>query len=259
MGSGAGKSQGWGVRKRNVIKLSVSFISITSLLCVLHPISAAQSSTIQWQGYNWHVKSGAAMGPGPCDWSSSNVWVDGKGFLHMKISQVNGKWSCSEIWTDKPLHFGTYQCQVEGRIDQLDPNIIFSMFSYQGPDEVKEIDIEYAKWGNPKEKNAWWTVYPNDKQGKKTYQGFELKLDGTFTTSRYEWSKAGVHYWMLIGHQPLTSVKNLIQEWDDRPMAPEHSITQSPMPLHFNLWLFQGKAPMDGKPVEVVIRSFEKR
>jgi len=213
---------------------------------------------IKWQGYTWNVKDVESEGPGPNKWESANVWVDATGFLHMKIAKVNGKWSCSEIWTDKPLSFGTYQCQVEGAIDKLDPNLIFSMFSYQGPDGIKEIDIEYAKWGNADEKNGWWTVYPNDKQGKKTSTGFAFKLNGSYTTSRYEWKPTGIHYWMLGGHQPIHSVENLMQEWNDLPANAAHDIIQTPMPLHFNLWLFEGKAPKDGKPVEVIIHSFEK-
>jgi hypothetical protein len=186
------------------------------------------------------------------------VWLDAKGFLHLKIDKVDGKWACAEIWTDRPLDFGTYQCQVEGALDTLDPNIVFSMFSYSGPDNVKEIDIEYARWGNPKYPNGNWTVYPNDTQGKKGSSTFEFKLHGTYTTSRYAWSKAGVHYWMLGGHQPVDSSTNLMKEWDYRPSDPGHQITQTPMPLHFNLWLFQGQPPINGKPVEVIVHSFSK-
>ena len=156
------------------------------------------------------------------------------------------------------MTFGTYQCQVATSIDHLDANVIFSMFSYQGPDNVKEIDIEYAKWGNPKENNAWWTVYPNDLTGKKTSQGFTFKQDSLFTTSRFIWSKAGVYYSLFNGFQPVSSKQNLIKEWNDSPANSTNSITQTPMPLHFNLWLFKGKAPLNGQPVEVVIHSFTK-
>jgi hypothetical protein len=228
-----------------------------STLVLALAAGAEAQTTLKWQGYTWNVRLAASEGPGPNKWEPSNVWVDDKGFLHMKIAHTGNKWSCAEIWTDKPLGFGTYQCQVEGALDRLDPNIIFSMFSYAGPDGTKEIDIEYAKWGNAKEKNLWWTVYPNDKQGKKTGTGFDFKLDGGYTTSRYTWSKSGIHYWMLGGHQPIGSMTNLMDEWNDAPAMPEHSITQNPIPLHFNLWLFQGKPPVDGKPVEIVVHSFE--
>jgi hypothetical protein len=38
-----------------------------------------------------------------------------------------------------------------------------------------------------------------------------------------------------------------------------HDISSAPMPLHLNLWLFQGRAPTDEKEVEVVIESFRFR
>jgi hypothetical protein len=28
------------------------------------------------------------------------------------------------------------------------------------------------------------------------------------------------------------------------------------MPFHLNLWLFDGKPPADGKPVEIVVKAF---
>jgi hypothetical protein len=241
-----------------VMKLR-GFSLLGAAFCLALPAIGSAQTKLKWQGYTWYVKNAASEGPGPNPWSSTLVWVDAKGFLHMKIAKVNGKWTSSEIWTDRALSFGTYQCQVEGAIDKLDPNIIFSMFSYQGPDNVKEIDIEYAKWGNAAEKNAWWTVYPNDTAGKKGFTGFNLKLDGTYTTSRYTWSKTGVHYWLLGGHQPLDSNTNTLQEWNYQPANAKHQITQTPMPLHFNLWLFQGKAPIDEKPVEIIVHSFAKK
>ena len=220
---------------------------------------AMSQTTIKWQGYKWYVKSGMNQGPGPNAWSPSNVWIDENGFLHMKIAKVNGQWNCAEIWTDKPLGFGSYQCQVEGALDTTDPNVVFSMFSYAGPDGTKEIDIEYARWGNPKFYDGSFTVYPNDSKGTKGTTGFEFKLNGTYTTSRYSWSKDGVRYWMLGGHQPIDSETNLMKAWDYLPKDATHSITQTAMPLHFNLWLFQGKAPMDGKPIEIIIHSFTKK
>ena len=228
------------------------------LMVALAATGIAQAQTkIQWQGYTWYVKDVASEGPGPNAWSKSNVSVDAAGNLHLKISKTNNKWSCAEIWTDKPLGFGEYQCQVEGQLDQLDPNVIFSMFSYDGPDGVNEIDIEYAKWGNPKEKNCWWTVYPTG--GTKNIQqksyGFDFKLNGTYTTSRYNWSKTNVFYWMFGGFQQLTANGNKMDDWNFEPKDTQR-VPQSAMPLHFNLWLFQGKAPTNGKPVEIIVHQF---
>jgi hypothetical protein len=242
------------------MKLSRILHTVAVILCasVLATLSQAQT-TIKWQGYTWFVRSAGLEGPGPNKWDPANVFVDAKGFLHLKIANANGQWTCAEIWTNQDLGFGTYQCQVEGPLDRLDPNIVFSMFSYAGPDGTKEIDIEFAKWGHPAEKNGWWTVWPNDSAGKKISHGFNVKLDGAYTTSRFAWSSTGVDYWFLGGHQAIDSDTNLLEAWQDRPDSPEHQVTQTKMPLHFNLWLFQGKPPTDGKPVEIIVHSFEKK
>jgi hypothetical protein len=212
--------------------------------------------TIQWQGYTWHVKAGDKMGPGPNRWDPANVAVDPKGFLHLRIAQSGSQWSCAEIWTDQRLGYGTYQCQVESPLNSLDPNPVFSIFSYAGPDGVKEIDIEAAKWGKVRNKDVWWTVYPNDSLGAKSSKGIDLGQNGAATTLRYTWTNGDVHYGIFSGSQPIESAEQLIREWDDRP-DDRHSVPQSPMPLHFNLWLFQGKPPKNGLPVEIVVRSFD--
>jgi len=232
------------------------------LIMPIYLIAAAamangQSTKIDWQGYTWYVKSTPSEGPGPCRWSPKQVWVDEQGFLHMRISKVDGQWCCAEIWTTKPLGFGSYQCQVEGPIDVLDPNIVFSMFSYAGPDGIKETDIEFARWGNPKAHNGNWTVYPDDKSEKIGQHTFDFKLSGTYTTSRFIWSSKLMQYELLGGHQPLGSETNLMESWIYVPANSKHAITQNPVPLHFNLWLFRGRPPTDGKPVEIIVHSFK--
>lgn len=199
----------------------------------------------------------ASEGPGPNPWSASNVWVDSKGYLHLKVSQKDGKWSCAEIWTTEPLGFGTYECHTVGRVDKLDQNLIFSMFSYAGPDGVNEIDIEYAKWGKAEEKSCWWTVYPNDATKKDTSQGYAIDLKSPKLTSRYTWTPTNVDYAILGGFEPLGSKKNLIDAWNFAPSDPQAQVPQSKEPLHFNLWLFKGNPPTDGKPVEIVVRDFK--
>lgn len=58
----------------------------------------------------WLVKSCTeACGPGPNYFSdgAGNVWVDGQGKLHLKITNVNGQWRCAEIICREPLGYGS--------------------------------------------------------------------------------------------------------------------------------------------------------
>jgi hypothetical protein len=217
-----------------------------------------QTDKIVWMGYTWDIKNGSGMGPGPNYWRKENVWVDDKGYLHLKITRTANVWYCAELSTTKPLGFGAYQWQVVYKLDELDPNVVMGLFHYAGPDGYREIDIEYARWGDPQNKGASWTVYPEKIPGKVKTHPFAIALTGTFTTSRYIWSSAGVNYVTMGGFQPLGTVTNKLATWNYRPTNPKISIPQKPMPLCMNLWLFDGEAPTDNKEVEVIIRDFQK-
>jgi len=57
---------------------------------------------IHFSGRDWTVKSSEEpVGPGPSFFSDSNesVWVDGNGFLHLKIRYINGHWNSAEVVT----------------------------------------------------------------------------------------------------------------------------------------------------------------
>ena len=116
------------------------------------------AKTIRFSGYNWKVKSGSHEGPGPNNWDENNVWVDQGGYLHLKLSKQGDRWYCSEVSTEDRLGFGRYQFWVVGRVDRLDPNVVFGLFNYPtpevGPDGTNAIDIEFAKWGKPRLRSA---------------------------------------------------------------------------------------------------------
>jgi hypothetical protein len=233
--------------------------SLLFCLLVLCPLTRALSAaTISFAGYDWEVRSGRS-GPGPNNWDPENVWVDKGGALHLKLTQREGKWYAAELGTTNRLGFGRYEFQIVGRVDQLDENVVFGIFNYPtkdvGPDATMEIDIEFAKWGRPGGTNLNYTVWPTIPKTKQTSKRTPLVLNGEYSTHRFTWSKEEVAYQSLHGHR--SDDKNLITEWTFRPEDPEQRIARKPMPMRFNLWLFRGQPPRDGKPVEVVIKSFK--
>lgn len=212
-------------------------------------------STITWAGRTWNVKSGNGLYPGPNNWSSSNVWVDGNGYLHLKISKVNNTWYGAEIGTTDSLGFGTYQWWVEGRIDLLDPNVVLGLFGYNGPDGRNELDIEFSRWGWAAGPNASYSVYPSATGYSSTVSSFTLALEGTFTTQRYKWESDRVYFQTLGGHR--SDNVNQINSWTFAPSSnATQKVPQTAMPARMNLWLMNGTAPSDGQEVEIVIRSF---
>mgnify|MGYP000863207142 CR=1 FL=1 len=227
-------------------------------------IASTKAVTIGFSGYTWTVKSGDHLPPGAPNgvgnnWSASNVSVGPTGDLHLKITNVNGKWYCAEISTTIPFGFGKFQWQVISRLDQLDPNIVLGLFTYPtpnvGPDGTNEIDIEFARWGSPSHPPGNYTVYPAVTGRPPTAHTFNFTLQGTYTTQRFTWQTKSMLFQSLHGHTDTNA--NEFSRWTFAPRQPSKDIPQKPVPVHINLWLFQGHAPTNQQPVEVVIHQFK--
>jgi hypothetical protein len=220
-------------------------------------------ATIVWRGISWNVKSGAGKNPGHNSWSPANAFVDSDGDLHLAITNVDGTWTCAEVWTDATFGFGTYAWQVKTAVDDLDPNVVLGLFVYGptalGPDGTHEIDIEYARFGSATADNGRWTIFPNvivdpPLLGRSSYR--LLPDADPRTTSRLTWSPTNVAFETLGGYQPAGATTNVTHAWTYQPADPSTAISQAPMPVHMNLWLFRGNPPADGQSVEVVIHDF---
>lgn len=205
-------------------------------------------SQITWSGFTWKVKSGLG-GPGPNNWnaSSSNIWVDGQGNLHLKIIKMGNKWYCSEISLLQSLGYGEYTFEVSTNVENLDKNIILGLFTYET--DSKEIDIEFSKWGNSANVDGWYTIQPPP-YNTLNQKSFALNLSGDYSTHKFKWNASEIYFQSYHGH----SQDNLIKQWSykgaNNPPAGNEK-------LHLNFWLFQGNAPSNGQEAEVVIKSFK--
>jgi len=217
---------------------------------------ARASTTVQFSGYSWTIRNtgSASEGPGPNVFNGSNAWVDANGWLHLKITKnaTTGKWNCAEIYSNQNFGYGTYQWQVEGAIGSFDKNIVLGLFNYSGNDGFDEMDIEFARWGN----NAWpnlnYTVWPAAGGSNNWSYTQNFSLNGTYTTHRFKRSASSVVFKSLGGFYNYDT--NLFAS--ATCSSPASSISTLGMPIHMNLWLFDGHAPSDGKEVEVIIHSF---
>lgn len=216
-----------------------------------------QAATIRFSGHEWTVRSGHG-GPGPNAWEEKNVWLDDEGHLHLKITSREGKWSCAEVTTRQRLGFGRYEFQVLGGIDRLDDNVVLGLFNYPTPDvgedATHEIDIEFARWGKASNPMGNYTVWPVEKTVRQTSKAFPFTLAGPTSTHRFEWNSEQV---ACQSWQGLGDAGPPISSWPFKPADAPKRISKSPMPVHINLWLFQGKPPKDQKEVEVVVLDFK--
>ncbi|MEP6948546.1 MAG: glycoside hydrolase family 16 protein [Ginsengibacter sp.] len=216
---------------------------------------AQHERSISFSGYQWTVRDIAGkQGPGPNFFSDSSVQVDDKGWLHLWIKKddITGQWRCAEITSDARFKYGTYRFIVEGAIDHFDKNIVLGLFNYSGNDGLDEMDIEIARWGNHSFPNLNYTIWPAKKEFKNSATTKEFSLKSELSTHYFRWSADTV---ICASFDSIsTDLKN--QVFSSTFASPATSISQLAMPVHVNLWLFDGNPPADQKPVEVVIRSF---
>jgi len=227
----------------------------------LSGIIHSDAATITWAGHTWNVTTGGMAGGNTG--SAGNVAVDTNNWLHLKISQSAGAWTCAELFSADNMGFGAYRWQVEGPVDKMDKNVVLGLFPYGpqggvGADGTNEIDIEYARWGNAAWPNGDYTVYPNSGTtvGETT---FNFSLNGTYTTSSFVWTSSGIAFASQEGLRAAGDTAGTIKRWTYAPATPSVNIPQRAMPLGMNLWLCSGcgGSPSNGQPVEIIVRSFE--
>lgn len=214
-----------------------------------------QEKDIFFSGLQWKVRyNESPQGPGPNYFSGQSVWVDQKGFLHLYLHKdsLSGIWLCPEITSEEKLGFGTYSFTVEGAIDKFDKNIVLGLFNYSGNDGYDEIDIEFGRWGNASYPNLNYTVWPAQSGFKNSSYTKEYEQENNNSIQQFTWNKDSVIFSTFsedaIGNKNLVATYSCIQ--------PPASISSLPMPVHINLWLFDGNPPADNKPVEVIIHNF---
>jgi hypothetical protein len=217
--------------------------------------AAADDGALKFSGREWTIRANGKGGPGPNHWDRKHAWVDAEGRLHLKLAPKDGEWRAAEVFTKERLGFGRYEFVIEGRVDKLDPNVVLGLFNYPprdvGPGATHEIDIEFARWGNPKWPNGNFTVWPAEKGVKQTSKTFEFKLKSERSTHRFDWKPTSIEF------ESLDEDGGRVGHWKFEPKEPAKAVSRKPMPVHFNLWCFKGQPPTDAKPVEVVVRSFK--
>jgi len=227
------------------------------LIACLSGLISSRAQTLDFSGYTWEVRGGDHGGPGPNYWSATNAWVDAHGWLHLLISQQDGRWLCPELTTEKSFGFGRYDFEVAGRADRLDRNVVLGLFTYPppeiGPDRTCELDIEFARWGKAAYPNGNYTVWPASRKVDRTGKKFEYHQTGELTTQRFTWTASQIVFESFDG---LGTTNQPVMRWPFQPADAAARINRHPLPVHLNLWCFAGRPPTDGQPVEFVIRRF---
>jgi hypothetical protein len=119
--------------------------------------------TIHFSGYDWIVRSAPSERGGEMNYyDPANAWTDEKGYLHLRMGDRDGRWSCAEIDLTRSLGYGTYKFVVQDSA-HLSVSGVLGMFTLdeeRGEDNRFELNIELSQWGKPGNKNAQYVVQP---------------------------------------------------------------------------------------------------
>lgn len=231
---------------------------LIALLLSLLAIAGASAKQLRFAGYDFKVKEGRGLGPGPNDWAASQAFVDAKGRLHLRFSEKKGKWLAGEVQSVSRLGFGTYEIEFEGDIHGQDKNVVFGFFNYPpadvGPDATHEIDVEFARWGISNYKPLNYTVWPATPGLKNAHKVFSFRTGFGRSVHRFTWKADSVVYVSQEMREDGSVGRQT--SWAYTPPDYADRISSSPMPVYFNLWGFQGRSPSDDRPVEVIVSRF---
>ncbi|MBW2361817.1 MAG: hypothetical protein JRG84_12990 [Deltaproteobacteria bacterium] len=226
---------------------------------------------LSFAGYDWSVKCGAPLGPGPNPFSQSedHVWVDGSGRLHLTIVHYRNLWWSTEIVANDSLGHGKYVFSVLSRVDALDPNMILGLFTWDGdaPEHAyREIDFEF----NPAlagvlgcdclPGNGQYAIQPiaagvcPGTSCAENLHRLDIDYSGASETTTHEmtWRADAIHFRSSYGDFPAPAA-NTIETWS-------YSGADNPPPggetVRMNLWLANGMAPVGDQGAEVVLSDF---
>lgn len=235
------------------MKFHIATLFFLITFSILQHFEIMAQRSINFSGYTWWIKNGSG-GPGPNLWSDSDssVWVDKSGSLHLKIRKSGNNWYCSEVTLNSSLGYGTYKFVVESDLAKLDKNIVAGLFLYE--DDTKEIDIEFARWGNVLTVPGWYTVQPPPYTDANQHS-FEIDTGVVISSHFLDRLPDKTYFRSIKGVEEVVPPNNnLMAEW---------TYTGSQQPtignelLHINFWLFQAKPPTDKNEAEIIIRKFQ--
>jgi PKD repeat protein len=263
-------------------------LSLVLVLVGLIQSAYAQPATLQFGNssvqYTWSVRSATDVGPGPNDFSNSTtkIWVDDSGQLHLTISTTAGSpstWYCTEVEGPTNLGPGTYLWHTKGRVDLLDPSIVAAPFLYweNGSDITEpnyyELDMEFSRWnisgdtvGDTTGRDLDFAVETNANTGGgfvPTYpvvQSPNASGDTTELTEVITWAYNTALFQVYYGYQTWGNLTvhnpDTVAIWvypDNDVYVPE---TTAPMQVDIVFFLHDGDAPTNGSPASWIVEDF---
>ena len=240
-----------------------------------------------FSGIKWFIKeSSTIVGPGNNYFSSDrrDIFIDGSGRLHLKISDRDGIWWCTEFYSDMTVSHGSYNIVIDSGLVNLDPNAVLGFFTWDNDSYLTnantEIDIEFSRWKDPKANNLHYSVQPVF--GPDAANGFYkernkqcmIDFSNETTIHSFSWSDSLISF--ISCHGTKLKEDNKISSFEyskDNPGRKTNGegtmtnpvgipATTPSTKLHVNLWLVKGDhnygtPPYFNKEIEIIISKIE--
>jgi hypothetical protein len=216
------------------------------------PPTYAPTKPIKFSGYDWAVRTvGSNRGDTYNLYDPNNVWTDGTGALHLRITTKDNVAYCAQLGLTRSLGYGTYAVTVRD-ISHLDPAEVLSMYTFDewhGDQYYREMDVELTRWGDPRnQNNAQYGVQPFYVPGNV----YQFKAPAGPLTYAMRWRSGSVTFTTVRG----------ARNGSDSPPVSEHEFTSGvPTPGQEAVKLEFYAIPSDKYPLkevgEVVIEKFE--
>ncbi|HEY4490992.1 MAG TPA: hypothetical protein VI958_03285, partial [Acidobacteriota bacterium] len=148
----------------------------------------------------------------------------------------------------------TYRFYLDSAVDNLDRNVVLGLFTWSDRDDYnhREIDQEFARWGDPNNQNAQYVVQPYTVP--QNIHRFDWPSGILSSLHSFQWQNGSVTFQSIRGQSLPPSPADVVQEWtlqsSDVPVPGDEN-------ARINLWLFRGRPPSNGQAVEVIINKFE--
>jgi len=210
----------------------------------------ASQSTLQFSGYEWHVRNvGSNRGGRENNYDSANAWTDSNGFLHLRIANNGGRWSCAEVKLKRSLGYGSYRFVVRD-VSHLEPAAVLSIFTWDDADagqNHREMNIELARWGDAASKNAQYVVQPYYVPANVV----RFNVPAGVLTHSFRWEPGRVAFKTVRG--PLADGSSSVANYIFTSGVPSPGNES----VHLDLFIFgNAKDPLQ-EDAEVVIEKFE--
>jgi hypothetical protein len=158
-------------------------------------LGTAGQRLLNWSGITWLVYPNCPnCGPEqtPTTNAGKALYVDSRGWLHLKVSKIGGKWRGVELRALTNVPYGTYRWVVNSKTADLDPWAVLGMFVYRPgtAQYTNEIDVEDSRFPHllHAPDNAQFTVQPYKPPGHQ--HGYYISPDYHPLLQQFTWSPA---------------------------------------------------------------------